>query len=116
MMRSEDSARDGLPATRTRFDVTVQPVNRRFVCAPDQSVLKAMIAGGHRMLAVGCRSGGCGVCRVRVTSGRYISQPMSRARISPAEERDGVVLACRIFPRTDLVVEPLPQAGLVIVT
>ncbi len=55
-----------------------------------------------RRLPVGCRRGGCGVCRVRVLSGEYDSGPMSRAHVSAQDEAAGVVLACCIYARSDL--------------
>ena len=55
-----------------------------------------------RRLPVGCRRGGCGICRVRVTSGQYRAVVMSRAHISAEEEANGVVLACCIYPLSDL--------------
>lgn len=62
----------------------------------------------HHGIAIGCRSGGCGVCRIRVLKGEFLTQPMSRQRISLDDEAAGVVLACRIIPRSDMVVEPNP--------
>ena len=56
-----------------------------------------------RKLPVGCRRGGCGICRVRVLEGAYESGPMSRAHVTAEQEREGVVLACCIYPRSDLV-------------
>ncbi len=53
-------------------------------------------------LPVGCRRGGCGVCRVRVTQGAYRSERMSRAHVSAHDEAAGVVLACCIYPQSDL--------------
>ena len=55
-----------------------------------------------RRLPVGCRRGGCGICRVRVMSGEYLCEPMSRAHISAEEEASGLVLACCIYPQSDL--------------
>ena len=55
-----------------------------------------------RRLPVGCRRGGCGICRVSVLSGAYDSGPMSRACVSAEDEAAGVVLACCIYPRSDL--------------
>ena len=106
-MRPDESASDGGIAVG-RFDVVVLPADRPFSCQHDQPVLHAMIAQGLHGLSVGCRSGGCGVCRVQVVSGQYISLPMSRAKVSPSDEAEGLVLACRIFPRSDLVIGPRP--------
>jgi ferredoxin len=79
-----------------------------FGCTAGQSLLAAMIAARHSAIKVGCRSGGCGVCRVRVIMGRYQSQKMTRSRISEADEAEGIVLACRILPQSNVTFEPLP--------
>jgi ferredoxin len=55
-----------------------------------------------RRLPVGCRRGGCGICRVRVLSGEYRSDLMSRSHVSAEDEAAGVVLACCIYPLSDL--------------
>ena len=55
-----------------------------------------------RRLPVGCRRGGCGVCRVRVLAGQYRSDLMSRSHVSAEDEAAGVVLACCIYPLSDL--------------
>ena len=55
-----------------------------------------------RRLPVGCRRGGCGVCRVRVLAGEYRSDLMSRSHVSAEDEAAGVVLACCIYPLSDL--------------
>jgi len=55
-----------------------------------------------RRLPVGCRRGGCGVCRVRVLSGDFRSDVMSRAHVSAADEAMGIVLSCCIYPLSDL--------------
>ena len=79
-----------------------------FACKPGQSLLTAMIMAGRTTIKVGCRNGGCGVCRVRVLAGSYASEKMTRSRISEADEAAGIVLACRIMPGSDLSFEPLP--------
>ena len=65
-------------------------------------------------LPVGCRRGGCGVCRARVTKGSYRSEAMSQEHVS-LEDRDvGIVLCCSIFALSDITLrlEPAPKAGL----
>lgn len=74
-----------------------------FPCKDTQSVLSAMNDAGRRSLKVGCRSGGCGVCRVRVLSGTYDTGYMSAAEIGEQDRQDGVVLACKLHPRSDLL-------------
>ncbi len=79
-----------------------------FRARSDISVLVAMERAGQRQIPVGCRGGGCGKCRIRVLQGDYFSKRMSRAWISPEQELEGTVLACRVFARSDLVIEPDP--------
>lgn len=74
----------------------------RIVCPPGMSVLRAMVATGSRDLPLGCRSGGCGVCRVRVEDGEYTVGPMSAAQVDAEAAAQGIALACRLFPSTDL--------------
>lgn len=85
-----------------------EPVS--FTVAAGHKVLHEMAKGGRAPLVVGCRGGGCGACRVRVIAGTYETLRMSARHVSPADLADGVVLACRIVPTSDLVVEPAPPA------
>ena len=48
------------------------------------------------------------MCRIRVVQGEYTTKRMSRQHVSEADEADGIVLACRVIPSTDLVVELAP--------
>lgn len=76
-----------------------------FVCADDLNVLRGMECLGLKGIPVGCRGGGCGVCKVRVLAGEYHTAKMSRACVSQQEETDGYVLACRLFALSDLRLE-----------
>lgn len=72
-------------------------------------VLHAMVVSGHSPLVVGCRGGGCGACRVRVVSGTFDALRMSARYVTPDDLERGRVLACRIVPTSDLVLEPAPM-------
>ena len=69
-----------------------------FGCAEGETLLGAAIRSGRQLIRVGCRAGGCGICKVRVHCGDYATGKMSRAHVSEAEEREGYVLACRTLP------------------
>ncbi len=73
---------------------------------PD-NLLMQMGQSGVSPVLVGCKRGGCGKCRVKVTEGRYISKKMSRAHITPRDEEQSIVLACRITPCSDIRLIPL---------
>ncbi len=90
-----------------RHLVTIAATGRSFRCAEDSHVLAAMEQSSCRDIPVGCRNGGCGACKVRVTSGRYHTGKMNRAVISAQDEAESRVLACKTYPQGDLTVEVL---------
>lgn len=73
-------------------------------------VLDSMPRGEDAPIQVGCRGGGCGVCRVEVLDGAYTTKRMSRRFVSEADELAGYALACRLLADADLTVrwDPLP--------
>lgn len=79
-----------------------------FSASPEHSVLVAMERAGQALIPVGCRGGGCGQCRIRILNGEYFSKRMSRAWVSPEDEAEGQVLACRVYARSDLTIVPDP--------
>lgn len=92
----------------TRFSVRVDDT-QCFGCAATESVLAAMQRQGVGGVVLGCRAGGCGVCRVRVTAGAYRIGPVSRAHLSEEDQENGFALACRLFPQADLCITPAPK-------
>lgn len=88
--------------------IAVNDQPQGFPASSDLSVLVAMERAGQQLISVGCRGGGCGKCRIRIVQGEYFSKRMSRAWISPQQEGEGTVLACRVFARSDLLIEPDP--------
>lgn len=73
-----------------------------FGCREGETLLGAAIRSGRQIIRVGCRAGGCGMCKVQVLGGQYATGKMSRAHVSEAEEREGYVLACRTIPSSAL--------------
>ena len=85
-----------------RFDVLIEDTGETYRCAETRSLLEGMEALGRKGIPVGCRNVGCGVCKVQVTSGSYVSRVMSREHVSEEDEREGRVLACRVRPTSDV--------------
>lgn len=75
-------------------------------------MLNVMVGRSDRSVDVGCRSGGCGVCRVRVIDGPYTTKRMSARFVTADQAADGYALACRLFPDGDITVtaDPVPGA------
>jgi ferredoxin len=87
--------------------VTIDNTGETFACPDDVHVLAAMEQACCHGIPVGCRNGGCGACKVLITEGCFSTRKMNRAVISAAEEAKGCVLACRTFPKGDIVVRAL---------
>lgn len=87
------------------FRIRILNTGEAFVCRDEDNVLKALEQLCRRGIPVGCRNGGCGVCKVRVASGDYGVRKMSRAVCSAQEEQEGRVLACKLYPHSDLELE-----------
>jgi ferredoxin len=87
-----------------QFQVTIENTGERFRCGEDINVLEAMEKARCKGIPVGCRNGGCGACKVRVTGGRYLKRKMNRAVLSAEEEAQGCMLACKAYPQSDLTV------------
>jgi len=90
------------------FEITISDSGERFSCLGSQNVLLAMERLGRKGIPVGCRGGGCGICRVQVVNnGAYQTLKMSRAQVSEADAAAGVCLACKLIPKSDLEIKPL---------
>jgi ferredoxin len=87
--------------------VSIENTGEAFACADDVHVLAAMELARCHGIPVGCRNGGCGACKVRVTVGRYQTRKMNRAVVSAQDEADGCVLACKTYPQGDITVQVL---------
>ena len=87
--------------------VIIHDTGEVFRCADDVHVLAAMELARCHGIPVGCRNGGCGACKIRVTSGRFQTRKMNRAVVSTQEEADGCVLACKTYPLGDIAVQVL---------
>lgn len=87
------------------YAITIGGSGQSFACAEGQSVLQGMMRRGRNSIPVGCRGGGCGVCKVRVLEGRYRTEAMSATCVTADERASGLSLACKLIPESDLRVE-----------
>lgn len=88
--------------TATAHRIEIVNGGQTFACAAGLDVLRGMVSLGRKGIPVGCRGGGCGVCKVRVIEGPYRTDAMSRACVSRDEQSDGYALACKLFAQGDL--------------
>jgi ferredoxin len=85
--------------------VTVLPDDARVEAADAETVLAALGRAGLRY-RIGCRRGGCGVCKLQLVLGevRY-ERPIADSVLSDDERVAGICLSCRAVPITNVVVE-----------
>ncbi len=93
------------PVASVWFTVTIVETGETFRCNGRDSVLENLRRTGRRGIPVGCRAGGCSVCKVEIVSGDYeVYRPMSREFVSEEDIQQGRVLACCVHAKSDLSV------------
>ncbi len=92
-----------------RYEIRIQNTGETYVCTDTRTLLEGMEALARRGIPVGCRGGGCGVCKVRIEAGAVRTEKMSRSHVSETDEAEGVVLACRAYPTTDVQLRALDK-------
>lgn len=87
------------------YKITVKNENLEFTCPESDNIVTALskVNGKHPM--VGCRGGGCGICRIQVLEGDYTTKVMSKLQVSDEDVANGIVLGCKTFPKSDMVVD-----------
>ncbi|MBP8275619.1 MAG: 2Fe-2S iron-sulfur cluster binding domain-containing protein [Propionivibrio sp.] len=91
----------------TTHTITITNTGEVFRCSDEVNILAAAEHALCREIPVGCRNGGCGACKVRISAGSYQTRKMNRAVLSAAEEADGFTLACKTYPRSDIAIHVL---------
>lgn len=91
-----------------RHTITVLPDGEPVTARHDENILAALARAGLRY-RIGCRRGGCGICKLRLVLGevRY-ERAVAESVLSDDERVEGVCLSCRAVPVTDVVVELQP--------
>src|SRR3954454_7171141 len=86
-------------------DVTILPDGVHLATLPDETLLRALSRAGLRY-RVGCKRGGCGICKVQLALGevRY-ERPIATSVLSDDERVEGICLSCRAVPLTNIVIE-----------
>ncbi|WP_299183972.1 2Fe-2S iron-sulfur cluster-binding protein [uncultured Neptuniibacter sp.] len=91
--------------TPQQFLIQVTNRQQSYQCIEGESLLKGMELENAHCIEVGCRGGGCGMCKIRILEGRFNSKRMSKAHISDTELAEGFALACRVYPCGDMQIE-----------
>ncbi|GGF66118.1 2Fe-2S iron-sulfur cluster-binding protein [Alteromonas lipolytica] len=84
------------------FTVDIINTQESYSCRAEESLLDGMARLGRKGIPVGCRGGGCGICKIKIETGDYSARKMSRCHITQEEQDAGIVLACKVFPESDI--------------
>lgn len=86
-------------------EVRIQPDGIRVEAAEAETLLRAMARAGLRY-RVGCKRGGCGICKVHLVAGEVTyERPIAPQVLTDDERVAGICLSCRAVPLTNVVIE-----------
>jgi len=102
-MAADDGSTQSRWRTTGPYTITFHPLKDTVVCRADETVLSAILRSGAKVV-FGCRGGGCGTCKMRLTSGQVDHGRCSAAVLPEDEKREGSFLSCQARPLSDLTV------------
>lgn len=85
-----------------KYNVTVK--GKVLACASERNLMDSL-ASQCDLAPKGCHNGGCGVCKIKISSGDYSTIKMSRRHVNEEEEKNNIALACRVLLKSDLTIE-----------
>jgi ferredoxin len=99
------SPRSAQPPDDEGVEITILPDRERVSVRADETVLAALSRAGLGY-RIGCRRGGCGVCKLHLLLGevRY-ERTVADSVLSDDERIEGICVSCRAIPITSVVIE-----------
>lgn len=86
-------------------EVTIMPDGVRVIVNDAETLLRALARAGLRY-RVGCKRGGCGICKVQLVLGEVTyERPIAPQVLTDDERVEGICLSCRAVPLTNIVIE-----------
>lgn len=85
------------------FTARLRQDDRAVAVAAGETILAAALAA-EVPYPYGCRSGNCGACKSRLYAGEVEMMPYSAYALSEEEKAQGLILACRAVPSSDVEV------------
>ncbi len=86
-------------------NITIGPTGEVVYLTEDETVLSGLYKAGYAY-TVGCRRGGCGICKIDVISGDFTyNRPVAESVVTAEEREDGTCLSCRAVPDSDLTIQ-----------
>src|SRR5579885_1241559 len=86
------------------YTITLLPVDKRFTCGEDETILAAALRHGIN-LRYGCKHGGCGTCKALIVEGEVDQSEASTFALMDFEREQGMALLCSAYPLGDIAIE-----------
>ncbi len=84
--------------------ITVAPSGERIHVADGETLLSGLYDAGYAY-TVGCRRGGCGICKLDVEDGSFsYNRPVADTVLTAEERTDGTCVSCRAVPTSDVTI------------
>jgi CDP-4-dehydro-6-deoxyglucose reductase len=84
--------------------VTMQPGGQQVPLEDGDTVLEGLYRAGYA-ITVGCRRGGCGICKADLRDGSVSYRKAVAESVLPeSEQAAGTCLTCRAVPDTDVTI------------
>lgn len=83
------------------YRIDVKPDNRTIQGKSGQTILDTASRNGVK-IKVGCKGGGCGICKIQVLEGEVERGISSRSVLSLEEIEQGFALSCQARPKSDI--------------
>ncbi len=86
------------------YKIHVQPDDRMISAKKGESILDS--ASRNKLnIKVGCKGGGCGICKIQIINGDVERGITSRSALSYNDIEQGYALACKTQPIGDIVIQ-----------
>lgn len=84
--------------------VTVQPGGKEVSVGEGETLLEGLFRAGYAY-RVGCKRGGCGVCKVDLLDGEVVyNRTVANTVLTDEEREQGTCLSCRAVPQGDVTI------------
>lgn len=92
-----------------KYEIRVDNHDQSFSCGEKESLLTAARQTGIP-IPLGCDNGGCGMCKIKAVEGSSEIGLCSKSVLTEEERGEGYRLACRTYPKSNLVISLLKES------
>lgn len=86
-------------------NVSIPALDEVVYLEPEETLLSGLYKAGYSY-TVGCKRGGCGICKLDVLEGGFsYNRPVADSVVTADERTDGTCLSCRAVPDSDITIQ-----------